>query len=393
MEFLKNNQFKIAAVVVSLLIICIVALFTFPKDKNDNNNNNNEVYYTVTFDSDGGSLVNMQSVLEGGKISEPIIPVKEGYNFLGWYIGSRKYDFDNTIYQDIKLEAKWEKIDGEDNNTDLENEEDKQEDNTEKEDSQVNKPSNNSGNNDNKPTTSDKVSVTGVTLNKSSLTLNVGDSSTLVATVKPDNATNKNVSWFSSNKNVVTVNNGKVTAVGEGSAVITASVDGKEIKCTVTVNKIKDSTVEVTSVTLNKTSLSLNVGDSDTLVATVNPSNATNKNVSWSSSNNGVVTVNNGAIKAVGEGSAVITVSAGGKEVKCTVTVKKAVTYSTQWERIESSSLGEYYLYIVSSEGKKVSGRVKVTYLGGGTKEQEVSSGGLKLIKSAVQSVDVINAN
>ena len=79
--------------------------------------------------------------------------------------------------------------------------------------------------------------VTGVSLNKTSLTLNVGGSETLTATITPSNATNKSVTWKSSNTSVATVGNGKVTAMGVGSTTITATVDGKSASCEVTVNK------------------------------------------------------------------------------------------------------------------------------------------------------------
>lgn len=81
--------------------------------------------------------------------------------------------------------------------------------------------------------------VTKVELDKSSLTLEVGESSTLTTTITPDNATNKNVTWNSDNENVATVENGTVTAVGAGSTTIEASVDGKTATCTVTVSKAR----------------------------------------------------------------------------------------------------------------------------------------------------------
>lgn len=80
-----------------------------------------------------------------------------------------------------------------------------------------------------------KVAVTNVTLNKSELTLEIGGEETLTATVKPDNATNKAVEWSVSPAGIVTVNNGKVTAVAAGNATVTATADGKSATCAVTV--------------------------------------------------------------------------------------------------------------------------------------------------------------
>ena len=172
--------------------------------------------------------------------------------------------------------------------------------------------------------TNPAVPVQSVSLNKTELSLNVGESETLMATVLPENADTKAVTWSSGNTAVATVDaSGKVTAVAAGSAVITVTTTdgGKTATCTVTV---ANPAVPVQSVSLNETELSLNVGESATLTATVLPSNATDKGVSWSSSNTGVATVdNNGKVTAVAAGSSVITVTTtdGGKTATCTVTV------------------------------------------------------------------------
>ena len=248
------------------------------------------------------------------------------------------------------------------------------------------------------------VAVTGVRLNKTSLSFTgTGSSQTLTATVSPSNATNKTLTWSSSNTSVATVSNGVVKAVGFGTATITAkSNNGKTASCSVTVNPIQptgikatpetstlydlngtvklsanvmpsnatnkavtwssrntsvatvssDGTVKavgygttvitaktvngltsnctvtvnpiaVTGVSLNKTSLSFTgTGSSQTLTATVSPSNATNKTLTWSSSNTSVATVSNGVVKAVGFGTATITAkSNNGKTASCSVTV------------------------------------------------------------------------
>ena len=154
------------------------------------------------------------------------------------------------------------------------------------------------------------VSVTGVSLNKKTLELGTQDTEQLIATVLPTNATNKKVSWKSSNPNVAEVNveNGMVTAKAVGKADITVKTDDGnfEDKCNVTVFQ----KVYVTGVTLNKSSLTLGVGNTEQLVATVLPNNATNKNVIWSSDNTGAATVNQtGLVTAVAGGDAIITVT------------------------------------------------------------------------------------
>ena len=269
------------------------------------------------------------------------------------------------------------------------------------------------------------VHPTGVSLDKSALELQIsswqgGTSGTLSATVYPSNATDKSLTWSSSNTNVATVDsNGVVTATGPGSATITVRTNdgGKTASCAVTVvqkyyldlngllNGVNQTTlaglgmadvyvngvlraddvedycvlwpagttyevtdihaydgklylgssteaalsgtitgntsvrlafvtkVPVTGVTLNKTSLTLNKGASETLTATVSPSNATNKSVTWSSSNTSVATVDsNGKVTAVSAGSTTVTVKTndGGKTATCAVTVKSntyTITY------------------------------------------------------------------
>jgi uncharacterized protein YjdB len=175
----------------------------------------------------------------------------------------------------------------------------------------------------NAPTgTSTIVSVTGVTLDKTSATLSVGGTLILTPTIAPSTATNKMVTWSSSNTGVATVVNGVVKAVGSGTAVITVTTSdgGRTATCNVTVS---GSVVYVTGVTLDKTSLSMNTGTQQTLTATVSPSNATNKNVTWTSSNSSVASVASGVVTANAAGTAVITVTTvdGAKTATCTVTV------------------------------------------------------------------------
>ena len=176
---------------------------------------------------------------------------------------------------------------------------------------------------DNETTT---VDVEKVSLNKSATTLTEGESETLTATITPSNATgDKTVKWSSSNEAVATVDsNGKVTAKKAGTAVITAtSSNGKTAGCTVTV---KQKEIAITGISLNKSTTSLTEGESETLTATITPSNATgDKTVKWSSSNEAVAAVDsNGKVTAKKAGTAVITVtSSNGKNASCTVTVKQ----------------------------------------------------------------------
>ena len=174
------------------------------------------------------------------------------------------------------------------------------------------------------PVVKEVIRVSGVTLSQSALTLEQGGEVRLTAVVSPDNATIKSVIWESSDTNVATVdNNGRISAVGIGSAVITVTTtDGdKTASCTVTVTA---PAIHVTGVSLNKTDLTLTAGDSEQLTATVAPSDATDKSVTWASSNAAVAAVDSsGNVTAIGAGTATITVTTadGAKTAACTVTV------------------------------------------------------------------------
>lgn len=165
--------------------------------------------------------------------------------------------------------------------------------------------------------------VQSVGLNKTELALEVGKTGTLEAKVEPSDATNKNVTWSSSNPEFATVDNGVVTAVSAGEAIITVTTEdgAKTATCKVTVNA--PQTVPVTGVTLDKAELTLEKGSTGTLTATVAPQNATNNTVTWSSSNPEFVTVANGTVTAVSAGTATITVTTadGNHKATCTVTV------------------------------------------------------------------------
>jgi alpha-tubulin suppressor-like RCC1 family protein/subtilisin family serine protease len=153
-------------------------------------------------------------------------------------------------------------------------------------------------------------SVTSVTLDNTSLTLGAGGATAqLKATLAPEKATNKIVSWTSSNANVASVNqNGEITPLGIGTAIITVTTEdgGYSASCDVLVREI----VPATGVTLNTNSLELSIGQQERLFATVNPEDSTDKRVKWSSSNEAVATVDDkGTVIGHSIGSSVITVT------------------------------------------------------------------------------------
>lgn len=171
-------------------------------------------------------------------------------------------------------------------------------------------------------TKAENVPVEEVVLDISNLSLKVGETQTLTATIKPTNSTVKEVNWSSSNEKVAVVVNGKVTAKGEGTATITATADGKSASCSVTVAKAEPEIIPVSGITLNSEKLELEVGETFTLTATVSPSNATEKTVVWNSESQITATVEDGLVTAKAVGETIISATAGDVTVECALTVK-----------------------------------------------------------------------
>ncbi|MBR0310660.1 MAG: Ig-like domain-containing protein [Paludibacteraceae bacterium] len=168
------------------------------------------------------------------------------------------------------------------------------------------------------------VNVTGVTLDAATADMKVGEQKTLVATVAPDNATNKSVTWSTSDETLATVTSeGQVSALKAGTVTITVTTaDGaKTAECVITITN-----VDVESVALNRSHIYIYPGDNNQLTATVAPANATVKDVTYASSDTAVATVTaEGLITAVAVGEAVVTVTTvdGGKTAECAVTVQE----------------------------------------------------------------------
>ncbi|MDR3236422.1 MAG: Ig-like domain-containing protein [Prevotellaceae bacterium] len=160
------------------------------------------------------------------------------------------------------------------------------------------------------------VAVTGISLDKTTLALAIGEEYNLTATVTPANATDKTVTWQTSDPTKATVLDGKVIAVAEGTATITAKAGDKTATCVVTV--VPDP-IAVTGISLDKTTLTLLIGEEYTFTATVLPDNATDKTVTWQTSDANKTTVEDGKVTAIAAGTATITAKAGNKTATCTV--------------------------------------------------------------------------
>ena len=173
------------------------------------------------------------------------------------------------------------------------------------------------------------VEAKGISVDKTSVTVLEGETAAVSATVTPSNASDKSVTWTSANPSVATVAGGTIKGVSKGSTTVTAKTsNGLTAKVTVTV-KENTNIVKPTGVTITPASLTLTAGESASLTATVTPSNATDKSVTWTSSDTSVATVSGGNVTAVAQGSATITATtSNGKTATANVTVEgKSVTY------------------------------------------------------------------
>lgn len=235
--------------------------------------------------------------------------------------------------------------------------------------------------------------VRGIKFKKAAVSLDVKESTTLVPVIKPSDATNKKLTWTSSNKKVVKVNSkGKITALKTGSAVITVKTadGGYTATCKVTVLK------KVKKVTLNKKSLVLYLTDKATLKATVSPSNATNKKVTWKSSDTKVLKVDKkGKLTPVKPGKATVTVTTadGGLKAKCTVKVEREVKGLSISKSKVTLKAGKTFNLKASVSPKNATNK-NITYTTSDKKVATVSSKGvIKAVNGGKATITAKTAN
>lgn len=200
------------------------------------------------------------------------------------------------------------------------------------------------------------IPINGVSLNKSNLNMTIGTSENLISIISPSNASNKDVTWGSSNKSVATVDqNGTVIAKKTGTTIITVYSSGYSATCTINVIDI----INLKGITINKTSLTLKEKNSETLKITFNPSNATNKKITWKSSNTSIATVdNNGTVKALKPGSTTITaVSNDGGFVATTKLTVEALS-----KKVTSISIDKKELQLVIGEESALKTTINPSY-------------------------------
>ena len=231
------------------------------------------------------------------------------------------------------------------------------------------------------------IEVTGISLNKTVLTLEKGKQQTLTATVTPTNATDKTVTWKSSNTSVATISNGKVTAKSVGAATITAKTsNGKTAACKITVVE------EPTSISINKSSLIVGIGE--TFKFSCKTNTGTSAKVTYTSSKTSVVTVDSkGNMKAKSMGTAIITATTdNGKTAKCRVTVKNVPTSISINRKNSIMGLGETF-YLEGSLANDEASRV-LTFSSNKPEVATVTDGGIvtaKSIGTAIVSITTYN--
>ena len=200
------------------------------------------------------------------------------------------------------------------------------------------------------------IAVTSITLDKNELSLKVGSSDVLTATVKPDDATDKNVKWSSSDASIVKVDNGKVSALKSGTATITATAGSCSAECVVT------TFTPVESISFENSDYSVGIGEATTLKVIIKPDSAAGTDITWSSSDESVATVDKGEIKAINEGTTTITASADGKSASCQVTVKypdNVIYYTTtNNSKISLASEKGFGASLVSNEYENGQGKL-----------------------------------
>ena len=207
---------------------------------------------------------------------------------------------------------------------------------------------------ENKPSDDDSgnktVVASAIKLNKNELTIEKGSNEILTVTFTPENVADKSVTWASSDKSVVEVTDGIVVAVGVGNTEIIVKLGDLVDRCKVTV------VVSAKSIMLNPDSIDLMVGDSETLTATVEPANTTDK-VEWASSAESIATVKDGVVTAVAKGTVAITAKAGTRSATCDVMVIEPFKFrpvdlglSVKWANANigaefEEAYGDYYAW------------------------------------------------
>ncbi len=204
------------------------------------------------------------------------------------------------------------------------------------------------------PKEEEQKKVKTVEVDPSSITLTVGENTSLKVKVKPEDAEYLAVEWSSDNESVANINKaGTLKAIAPGSATVTATIDGVKGSCSVTV---VENATPVSGIKVTPSSITLGKGATETLTATVEPADAANKNVAWSTSDAKVATVDGGVVTGVGGGECDIVAKTadGGFEAVCHVIVNHIPVESIAFSNgspytIVADNDGTYSLFVTFS--------------------------------------------
>jgi uncharacterized repeat protein (TIGR02543 family) len=354
-------------VVIGIVVLAImgILLFTLFSGGGDSASDS----FTVTF-ADGATTSEI-IVRRDGTVMRPADPTREGYVFIGWFLNGQPFDFNTRVTSDLRLEARWLSIEeAMVSGVTLEPEEiilapggtqtltmtiqpttalDKsvrwQSSNPDVATvdatgrvtavavgtATITVTTTDGGHTATATVTvlADAVQVTGVTM-RETLDVGVNETLQLTATVQPGNATNRSLTWSSSDSSIARVDaNGRVTGVRDGTAVITVRTNdgGFEARTTVTVRTIPLTGITVTG------GPNVTVGLTITLTARFTPTNASNRNVTWSSDNTAIATVNQqGVVTGVAVGTTIIRATgAGGVVGTISITVQNPPPVVVNW--------------------------------------------------------------
>ncbi len=347
---MKKKKIIICVSILLLIIVGIVLFLIFGK-KNE---------YTITFDSNGGTVIESQTVKENDLVKKPVDPKKTGYKFSGWFYENTLFDFNTKINKDIVLKALW---------------------------------------------SSDKIEIKA-----KELKLEVGNEKVLEFVSLPEGVNITDLTFTSSDQSIATVDkNGKVKAVKAGTVVVTIMTkDGQKIEITVTITEKKEEEKPEENSSSNNNNNSSNnsnnssgnsgssgntssgetpstptevnpdgvsisgastveVGSIVTLTATVTPDNATDKSVTWSSDNPGIASVDgSGNVTGVSAGTVIVTATtSNGKTASITITVtEKPSVYVLYFTADTLEFIGGQLTYRVSvtKDGSDFTDYVSYTY-------------------------------
>lgn len=217
--------------------------------------------------------------------------------------------------------------------------------------------------------------VTSISFEKNEISIKMGESETLKVIYEPSNLSAPSYTWESSNEDIATIANGKVAAISVGEAIIkvTATQLGLTASC-----KIKVNPVEAETIVLNATNQELKIGEEFQLIAIIEPENTTDKSIVWKSNDNKIATVTEeGLVKAVGVGKAIVTVTSGDVSVTCNIEVEpiQVTGISLSHQDIEIEITDEFQLQTTISP--KDATNKKIIWISSDEKIAKVSENGL----------------